>query len=133
MMVFEPGAELDAMIAKEVMGLDVHFRKHGESKKHFDGYFVKAPGWPKVKKYSTDISAAWEVVEKLEHDVLLCRHFRVDTTPYRISVYHDGPKSGYTGNVKSTKTKSYQASELTAPYAICLVALKSVKADLDAQ
>ncbi|MBB6694396.1 hypothetical protein H7B90_23650 [Cohnella xylanilytica] len=52
----EPGRELDALVAANVFGW------------HYGTYH------PELRHYSTDISAAWEVEEKMDTDELFWRY-----------------------------------------------------------
>lgn len=66
----KPGSELDALVAEKVMGLE----------RVMTPGFGMEVGWRPIhsnlgasplKSYSTDISAAWEVVEKMKQINLL--------------------------------------------------------------
>jgi hypothetical protein len=112
----QAGRELDARIAVEVMGWR-------DCDPHEVDAFGELVGWGRNKgagkhhipAYSTDIAAAWEVVEKLGqtrtvkvwkcHDGYIC-----DLTP------HDGPV--FAGFV--------QVGAETAPLAICRAALIAI-------
>lgn len=110
-----PGRELDALVAEKVMGLKV-----------IDGLWVR-PGtaWhpahgqfdmntqTHLLRYSTDIAAAWEV---LEQSGLLDLYF----------LYKRGDQwaIGETNGVNDATTPLAEAP--TAPHAICLAALKAV-------
>ena len=118
------GPELDVMVAEKVLGLEVSFRSHDKGKSWLDGYFVKAPGWPRVERYSAVVSSAWDVVEKVEHDFIFCKHFRIKGLRYSVKIYHDGPKSGLT-----ERAKSYEGRSSNPAHAICIAALKSVAAE----
>lgn len=68
----EAGAELDAMIAEKVMGLGtaVDLNDGGgprmwSIKAHGSG---PGSGYSEPKPYSTDIAAAWQVVEKMKSE-----------------------------------------------------------------
>ncbi len=105
----KPGKELDALIAEKVMGLAV------------EKFMINPPkptGWVKLKldtnsksfelpKYSTDISAAWEVVEKFVP-------LSLDHTDgnWRCGIAKEG--------------EVYHAGAESAPHAICIAALKAV-------
>lgn len=54
------GRELDALVAEKVMGLRVKYRTPGFP--YFEDYIDTAHDVP---RYSTDIAAAWAVVEKI--------------------------------------------------------------------
>ena len=108
---------LDAQIAGIVMGFNL-----------FNGLIVEE--WPDVKgvytprkpkPYSTDILAAWEVVEKMQSegwrlDISGSRYFGPNMGGYEVQIVC---ASGVRGH--------YSAYEETAPMAICMAALKAVK------
>ncbi len=98
----QPGRELDALIAENVMGL-----KHS----CLDGNHTLCG----VKSYSTDISAAWEVVEKL----VVGREVGLDRWP--------GSKLWLIIVREGNLLKARLWAE-TAPLAICRAALKTVQA-----
>lgn len=91
----KPGPELDALIAERVMGLDM-------SKTFSDEY----------GKYSTDIGAAWEVVQKLEDYSPVIR--KSDSGQWQCALHH-GEKLAVYGDLVNT-----------APLAIALAALKAI-------
>ncbi len=85
--MLEAGRDLDALVAEKVMGETCLFT---------------APA------YSTDIAAAWQVVDKL----------------HALSFYLEVGSAGWMArfaNISAT-----EASAATAPLAICLAALKAV-------
>lgn len=91
----EAGRELDALIAEKIMGQDYSLNS-------LEGSLVlKDP-----PHYSTNIAAAWEVVEKLGPDWDL------------ISM-----EQGWIASVGSSE----RARAETAPLAICLAALKAMR------
>lgn len=109
------GRELDALVAEKVMGMKV-YRRVGE-----DG---PNPQYKEIEKvpehcaviyppYSTDISAAWEV---LLLDKFCCWAMKHDHESKLFSVEIE-----FNGN-------RYFAQADTAPHAICLAALKATKA-----
>lgn len=116
----KPGRELDALVAEKVMGL--------KPRNEFEGNTVVPPHYTVylrgntvyMPRYSTDIAAAWEVVEKMKEmgcvdiQALHGAHYQVQIDRY------DG-KSWETAFVESTQGD-------TAPHAISLVALKAVGA-----
>lgn len=57
----EPGRDLDALVAEHVMG----FVRADDDWTKLSGWKKGENGWTSAFKASTDISAAWEVVEKL--------------------------------------------------------------------
>jgi hypothetical protein len=80
----EPGRKLDTLVAEKVMGLTVyHYDKDVEENCYYmlmdtEGFPFEPFGgeketeeeaWLSCFYYSTDISAAWEVVEKIKKDL----------------------------------------------------------------
>lgn len=124
----KPGRELDALIAEKVMGFKVctceldkrleSLARHNEKIK-LDTAAARTPvvcvycEAPQlfINHYSTDLKAAWEVVEKIQ-----CRHFCVS--------WHLDPYS-FTRAYKAEFQIGSSNGE-TAPHAICLAALKAV-------
>lgn len=97
-----PGRELDALIAEKVMGL-------------------RCPDWiscgrgrgaweHSLKHYSTDISAAWEVVEKLN----LLERFELSRRDKKFTIT----------TYSQYENHSIYVEAPTAPHAVCLAALK---------
>lgn len=97
--------QIDALIAKHIMGLEVTDNTYaapiavdyGVGEGGFDGPLLK---------YSTDIKAAWEVVEKFDYYIIQadCGRYRVNLTP---------------------EYEWYDARAQSVPMAICLAALKA--------
>ena len=120
----DAGRELDALVAEKVMGCDPVKGM----------YYCTDPNHPNkcgegIAHYSTDISAAWEVVEKLQNDGIafgmwwdaheLDKRFRVESYP------GCGENTwAYRGH---NKHKPFEIECDTAPHAICLAALKTVE------
>lgn len=94
----KPGRDLDALVAEKVMGFwDTHAAQYGE---------VELP------QYSTDMAAAWSVVEKLQASRLI----NVGTVTALVTARNA------IGN-----TRVYAENEpLNFPHAICLAALKAI-------
>ena len=131
MTTLEPGPELDALVAEKVMGWEVTRRDHpmlegGEQVIHAkdaDGA-LRAVIWD-IANYprslwwhpSTDITAAWEVVEKVWGNMAM-RWDRPDG-----KVWVSGIPAGFWHKEVS------EAVGETAPHAICLAALKAVALD----
>lgn len=122
MIEYEAGRELDALIAEKVMGWTQITTLTGEA-----GELVGAPPeFPKqrnwlVARYSQDIGAAWEVVEKLQdaHDIELYRLNNIEAI--------EGPTvwSCRIGDLVSGAFVARYAAP-TAPLAICLASLKAL-------
>lgn len=107
----DAGRELDALVAEKVMGwVCICERKHQLCPVH-DSY------------YSTDIAAAWQVVERLKHDgwnVSIGGDNGWGCTFYKVLVRGN---DAFT----STWTESHgPINAENAPLAICLAALKAV-------
>jgi hypothetical protein len=127
------GRELDALVAEKVMGLR-RVTEYSEefAYPHYPGDFVNSDGHRvfssfdepthQLPKYSSDISAAWEVVEKFikfnpfweENDSLW-----FDLSPTK--------PPGWYCNFGDSSTSVYAD---TAPLAICLAALKAVGVEI---
>lgn len=106
------GRELDSLVAEKVMGFEVRETMDG-------GPQIKGIG--RCPDYSTWISAAWEVVEKL---------YSLDTSePTILQIY--GPLSdGYRVTIfwehHDGRINEVHVVAKTATHAICVAALKAV-------
>lgn len=109
----KPGRELDVRIATEVMGLqDVELRDHGMAVPDFS-YLVEETGYFRdVPFYSTDIAAAWKVIEELSRKGW---HIGLSTAT----------GTGWYVTLKSDEARIVEFSE-SAPHAICLAARKAM-------
>lgn len=107
----EAGRELDAMVAERVMG--------GEpiSRKCLANYDDQ-----KLPHYSTDIAAAWTVVDAVDTRNAAARAVGVRT--FSIHRYDDGTYIASFFNASATANP--------APLAICLAALQAVSASPEA-
>jgi len=66
------GREMDALIAERVLGLKVDYEFEGFGGLRVPSLVDKYDEWGYLPDYSTDISAVWQVIEKLkEHKPLL--------------------------------------------------------------
>ena len=121
----EAGRELDALVAEKVMGFywrDVNEHQRALCPPGIDDFFEILWGEDLdkyVPDYSTDITAAWLVVEKHPHYFILSR-----TNDWR------GP--GMLGDPKKWVCRFYAPERFkvvadTAPLAICRAALKAVQ------
>lgn len=123
----KPGKELNALVAKEVMGWTTREKyvhgplMHGGSMM----LLYKGDGIPREGKTwsvegfspSTDITAAWEVVEKDDgwgHD-------------WRLERIMGSSKSWSCRARRVDDGKEFYAMAETAPHAICLAALQAVE------
>lgn len=136
----KPGRELDALMAEKVMGLiritdDDWKRAHGYTKDHNDRFATDCMYRSSIRvfrkdkanefftlprPYSTDIAAAWEVVEKLISNAFA---FELDYSFHDIEsddFYWMALFSKYKGNQKWGNLAE------STPHAICLAALKAV-------
>lgn len=113
------GRELDALVARDVFGLEVHtepigfmFVRHGNT----DG---------PVMPYSTDIAAAWMIVEKLGLSLVRMTNGNWWAGRFREGTYFssDVELGVVDGNLEDG------AEAPTAPEAICRAALAAVAAD----
>lgn len=104
------GRELDAEVAEKVMGLDRKPWTDEDDVMHF----------PPTELFSTDISAAWQVVEKMREHTKQCVLVEASTNPeeYLCTVGR---------HYRGQWFKSHQSKADTAPLAICLAALKAVE------
>jgi hypothetical protein len=130
----EPGRELDRLIAEKVMGWSPvkgdpsSFENPSEFQ---DEWMSRHAGvWQWLPAYSTDIAAAWEVVEKLK------------TIPGKPEEWGDGFDTPFEIRISWMPSFSewqvawspaywiyeHEASAATAPHAICLAALRVVTA-----
>lgn len=104
---FEAGRELDALVAEKVMG---RILIPDEVLKH-----TSATNFEDIPAYSTDISAAWQVVEKM---LELGAYVDIGIDKYGAQVQLDN----YDGKWESGE--SIRADN--APLAICRAALKAL-------
>lgn len=110
-----PGRDLDALVAEKVMG----WMTRGTGESISDPAEWVMPNGLRGREappfYSTDISAAWQVVEKMNRDGWC---FRVASASPDNNYYE-----GYF--VKGDKVSQVWLD--TAPHAICVAALKAVE------
>jgi len=122
-----PGPELDALIAEKVMGWSQS--THPKTKPgwlappdNLEGLYD--PSW--IKPYSTDISVAWQVVERMEKRGRWIIEVRLNAFKasflYSLGLTPAGPTREFYGD-------SGVGAE-SMPHAICLAALKAVGYDL---
>lgn len=119
----KPGRELDSLIAEKVFGRSVVTYRNGDIWRVMLNTILN-DGWKyidigtgilkNIPPYSTNIAAAWEVVEKLRSERMM------------VSIVSD-EDGGW--NVEMWDYNNRQSKEVfseTAPHAICLAALKAV-------
>ena len=133
--MMQAGRELDALVAEKVMGLCPHKLKRDVAQTEFGdifGYvcthcgerfyglsFHEGYSHPALLHYSTNISDAWQVVEKMldmDNDIFI-ENWRDGewccfTMPCLSTIWPEGGRPGECAD--------------TAPLAICLAALKAV-------
>lgn len=119
----QPGRDLDAMVAEKVMGM-VDNRPSGRSGEMWgimDWFAPGEPAWaPNFPTYSTSISAAWEVVEKMRGDGW---YVRITDTKSPL-----GHRWMVSFDTEEGLHPLYTAYSETVPHAICLAALRAVGA-----
>jgi len=118
----EAGREMDALVAELVMGWFCDRRGVYHSSPSDDSLFGVL--WSNdgeecdLFEPSTDIAAAWQVVEKLlskDYEV----HIEVDKDDCAVTIWHDPDNSSYWIEIAGADSKS-------TPLAICRAALKVV-------
>lgn len=119
--------EIDALVAEKVMGHTVEPRLPGLSGEYWDDTDGGI-----VSDYSSDIAAAWQVVEKFVEQVKADRNMEIsfvmgfDGSHWEAGIWkHDEWYLGGGGYVHEIKAD-------TAPLAICLAALKAVGVEVPA-
>lgn len=114
----EAGRTLDALVGRKVMGLDPSIVDGDMQvftwRRHFlmagDYFFITDEGTDELPHYSTDIAAAWTIIEYF----------------YKAGWGAGAEMDGHTGCRASVGQFTSEAD--TAPHAICLAALKAVGA-----
>lgn len=123
-----PGRELDALIAEKVMSQVVHRNLKGGWSIGEPDYYDSAGElilYNSLPPYSTDIAAAWGVVEKL-HEMRPGSHFQLLRTrnwSLGPGLKHEAYFGFYMGMGDHKEWGKAVAD--TAPHAICLAALKA--------
>lgn len=125
----KPGRGLDALAAEKVMGwVEVRESAPGDPLSRLVGHDPQCIGAPvyffTIPAYSTDISAVWEVVEKLKE-----KNIRLELSPlasgYSASFVRYTPDIDPDFNCLWTGIGNSYSEAETAPHAICLAAIKS--------
>ena len=121
-MSLKPGRELDALLAEKVIGLDPKWFNVSQS------YYEAASDGPRLKPYSTDISAAWRLLECFERDPEFFddRNYQIMFKRYSpcnvvCSFYLQKSLDEY----RSDQMIHFEAEGENAPHALCLVALEA--------
>lgn len=105
--------EIDALVAEHVMGL--WLVDGGYVKGYFEIEGIKTPHKiVEIPSFSTDIAAAWGVVERMAQEGWLMSIFHCGSFGYRVVALTTTPESNDTF-----------ATTDEAPLAICLAALKA--------
>lgn len=112
--------KIDALVAEKVIGWTIKPGQIGTSHSTA-GHFI-AP--EDVPEYSTDIAAAWDVVEAWKGDGSLCEIV--------LSRCESHVSTGWRARFGESEA-SWEADAPTAPLAICLAALKAKGVDVDGQ
>ena len=117
-----PGRELDALVAEHVMGIKVIRSPKFKDPCIAEKRHLRNLPWVmcSVEPYSTDIAAAWEVVEKFEYRTIVFRH-DVKLWGVELSLEWADPRDEHYPH-----NDPFYGDGLTAPHAICLAALKAV-------
>jgi hypothetical protein len=121
----EPGRELDALVAEKVMGLTAG----GVVKRTFRDPVTGVPTYAtthnSTPQYSTDIAAAWKIVEKLSgeyYDGIEFTLIQDKSANYKHVWWAGFGRELHPIELGPSKWRRGD----TAPYAICLAALQSV-------
>lgn len=138
------GRELDALVAEKMMGYV--WRKSNRSGKRCICRPDRCPDWfdspadgteplvsdwdsyPFTPAYSTDIAAAWEVVERL-----LVRRMYPDLVSSNYPVVWTCEVDSYSDPEAATDPWPVKSCADTAPLAICRAALQAVRARADSE
>lgn len=107
----KPGRELDLLVAEKVMDENWWAIKQSEWTPLLIDLLVD------LKPYSTDIGAAWEIVEKMKEEGEYAEYIWIDYS--RTSATEDAPPF-WECNFNHCVAQSTKS----APHAICLAALK---------
>lgn len=135
-----PGRELDALVAEKVMGwkrvekphkfgtgITIHLRAPGKPEEpntvcEYITGDIAAPCLPSefIPKYSTDIAAAWYVVEKIKHNG------PAEAKDMDATLTIEEADGEWWVGWRWHEWTGDGASAQSAPHAICLAALKAV-------
>lgn len=122
--MIEPGRELDVLVAEKVMGWRAH-TIWGTDYEVGSGEPVRRICY--APYYSTDIAAAWDVVQKMREDrrKVLVHWENGQTSAYNEEFWEveiSGPLR---------LDAAFRAHADTAPHAICIAALRAVGVEVD--
>jgi hypothetical protein len=113
----KPGRELDALVAEKVMGLNPKLFNVLAS------YYEVATEGPRLPAYSTDIAAAWLVVEKMHQHPKWVLQLAAPQQDY---VNEKWRAIFARKHWETIGPYGWDAFGESAPHAICLAALKAV-------
>jgi hypothetical protein len=118
-LTMEAGRKMDALIAEKVFGyVRMHYPDENTwGERSYDDKFPSCDCFRQVpsRDYSTDIAAAWEVVEKFSHQATNELARKQGFSHWQLNSY---PDSGW-----ACRIGSLSAHADTAPLAICRAAL----------
>ena len=118
--VMMAGRELDALVAERVMGWKRPTREFQPWDKTGEGMVLCTPH--ELPRFSEDIAAAWQVVERLHSEGWMLRLWLTDYG-WHASFLHSSIREDDDSRLVEV---SAGAQNDTAPLAICLVALMAV-------
>lgn len=135
----KPGRELDALIAEKVMEWTwyVYAENHQQHILAPDATTANTLRWgcdalDLVPHYSTDIAAAWTLIEKLHED-----RTKTWARIIEITLVYPGYVEVEVSSEIAPNSGVFDRTDIvaatTAPHAICLAALKAVGIDIDAE
>lgn len=115
-----PGRELDAIVAEKIFKIEVCRNEKGGWSEgpadYYDSYGEMILSNP-LKEYSTEIAAAWEVVDQL----------KTINPEFWFSISRNPPMQGDGWYVENGPDRETIAEGETAPHAICLAALAALE------
>lgn len=127
----QPGRELDALVAEMVIG----YRRSFESKDNPGLWYFEKDGFSvkphEIPEYSTDIAAAWQLLEKLSLSIVwdgsawACANAKEITVSVSANGEDTQPVVIGVGFLVTDLPTIARAD--TAPHAICLAALKFIE------
>lgn len=124
----KPGRELDALVAEKVMGLQVKHLPPQEGLTRHEEFTRQCLNFEyqrDIPHYSTDIAAAWMVVEKLHAlGFSYCIEQTENSEKPTVWLVKRGVQEEFT--VARDNAEMISESSEGLPHAICLAALKAV-------
>jgi hypothetical protein len=127
------GRELDALVAEKVIDRKIRMLNevtNNTFKPEYDKLVIdEGEGrYNLIPRYSTNISDAWQVVEKLDHNVML-EKFNTFTLDFNNAKQTEKYEHRATVWCEGHRGISYEAE--TAPLAICLASLRAKGVDIE--